>query len=230
MASLPPTPEEESVPADDRIIGKAIRASLVALVILAALFGAAVLMLKRKAPPAAPQLTVLSAPASPARAETDLPDAKFTDVTRESGIAFVHINGAYGEKLLPETMGGGVAFLDYDNDGHQDLLFINSTYWPGHVPENKPLPTPALYHNDGRGHFTNATPGSGLDISCYGMGVAIGDYDSDGFDDVLITGVGGNRLFRNSGGGKFQEVTVEAGVGGGHQRLDDLCGLRRLRQ
>src|SRR6266850_7506455 len=75
----------------------------------------------------------------------EIPFAKFTDITREAGIKFTHVNGAYGEKLLPETMGGGVAFFDYDNDGSQDLLFINSTYWPGHVPEGKQPPTLALY-------------------------------------------------------------------------------------
>ena len=111
-------------------------------------------------------------------------------------------------------MGGGVAFLDYDNDGNQDLLFVNSTYWPGHVPEGKQPPTMALYHNDGHGHFADVTPGSGLDVSFYGMGVAVGDYDNDGLPDVFITAVGGNHLFHNEGGGKFREVTKEAGVGG----------------
>jgi hypothetical protein len=129
-------------------------------------------------------------------------------------VNFIHDNGAYGEKLLPETMGGGVAFLDYDNDGSQDLLFVNSTYWPWHVPQGKPLPTMALYHNDGHGHFTDVTKGSGLDVNFYGMGVAVGDYDNDGLPDVFITAVGGNHLFHNEGGGKFREVTKEAGVGG----------------
>src|SRR4051812_35297209 len=76
----------------------------------------------------------------------DTPVAKFTDITRQAGIQFTHVNGAYGDKLLPEAMGGGVAFFDYDNDGHPDLLFINSNYWPGHVPEGKQAPTLALYH------------------------------------------------------------------------------------
>src|ERR1700690_4071549 len=141
----------------------------------------------------------LAAGLSAGAAPDEIPEAKFTDITREAGIDFVHNNGAYGDKLLPETLGGGVAFFDYDNDGHQDLLFINSTYWPGHVPEGKTPPAMALYHNDGHGHFTDVTQGSGLDISCYGMGVAIGDYDNDGLPDVFITAAGGNHLFHNDG-------------------------------
>jgi hypothetical protein len=144
----------------------------------------------------------------------EIPVAKFTDITTSAGIQFSHVNGAYGEKLLPETMGGGVAFLDFDSDGNQDLLFINSTYWPGHAPTNRPPPKMALFRNDGRGRFTDVTPGSGLDVSFYGMGVAVGDYDNDGLPDVFITAVQGNHLFHNEGGGKFREVTSEAGVGG----------------
>ena len=153
------------------------------------------------------------APAAPGGV-AEIPVAKFTDITREAGITFRHVNGAYGEKLLPETMGGGVAFFDFDNDGFPDLLFINSCYWPGHVPPGKSQPTMALYHNDGHGHFADVTQGSGLDITAYGMGVAIGDYDNDGLPDVFITAIGGNHLFHNEGGGKFREATQEAGVGG----------------
>jgi hypothetical protein len=147
-------------------------------------------------------------------ASDEMPTVRFTDITKEAGITFVHVNGAYGEKLLPETMGGGVAFFDFDGDGNQDLLFINSCYWPWQTPEGKPPPTMALYHNDGHGHFTDVTKGSGLDVSFYGMGVAIGDYDNDGLDDVFITAVGGNHLFHNEGHGKFRDVTREAGLAG----------------
>ncbi|HYG34610.1 MAG TPA: VCBS repeat-containing protein, partial [Clostridia bacterium] len=144
----------------------------------------------------------------------DVPLVKFTDITAAAGIRFVHNNGAYGDKLLPETMAGGVAFFDFNNDGHQDLLLVNSTYWPGHLPAGKQPTTSALYQNDGQGHFTDVTAGSGLDISFYGMGVAVGDYDNDGLVDLFITAVGGNHLFHNEGQGKFREVTQDAGVGG----------------
>ncbi len=213
--SLPPLPgQDELAPADDSIIGRAVRRSLVALLVASALVAATYFLLNQKPGRARLQLTPMSAPALPDTSQAEIPTAKFTDVTRASGITFVHNNGAYGEKLLPETMGGGVAFLDYDNDGHQDLLFVNSTDWPWHKTPAKTPATMALYHNDGKGHFTDATAGSGLDVSFYGMGVAIGDYDNDGLDDVFITAVGGNHLFHNEGNGKFRDVTAEAGVGG----------------
>jgi hypothetical protein len=152
-----------------------------------------------------------------------IPKARFTDVTTASGIHFVHNNGAYGEKLLPETTGGGVAFFDFDNDGHQDILFVNSTYWPWKIPDGKHPTTLALYHNDGSGHFTDVTAGSGLDVSLYGMGVAVGDYDNDGLVDVFVTAVGGNRLFRNLGQGKFADVTAPAAVGGNTNQWSTSC-------
>src|SRR5690349_19820597 len=157
---LPPDPlpkdvEAELAHTDDRIIGKAIRGSIAALVIIAALVGGAVLLLKHKTPQTASQPTKLSAPTSPSRPQAEIPFAKFADITKDAGITFTHTTGAYGDKLLPETMGGGVAFFDYDNDGHPDLLFINSSFWPDHVPSGKQPPTLALYHNDGHGHFTD---------------------------------------------------------------------------
>ncbi|HZR26519.1 MAG TPA: CRTAC1 family protein [Vicinamibacterales bacterium] len=122
---------------------------------------------------------------------------------------FSHTNGAFGKKYLPETLGSGVAFLDYDGDGWQDLLLVNSTSWPGRGPRA----TSALYHNNHDGTFTDVTRGSGLDVEMYGIGVAVADFDNDGRDDVYITALGGNRLFRNVGGGKFADVTKAAGVG-----------------
>src|SRR6266700_2698993 len=210
----PPEEHDEMVRADDAIIGQAVRWSLAVLLAVLVVLGGSILWLKRKPAQPLPQVTKIAAPLAPARSQADIPVAKFTDITRESGITFVHNNGAYGEKLLPETMGGGVESFDFDNDDKPDLLFINSTYWPWHIPPGTPPTTAALYHNDGSGHFTDVTAGSGLDVSFYGMGVAIGDYDNDGLEDVFITAVGGNHLFHNLGKGKFEEVTAQAGVGG----------------
>ena len=150
-----------------------------------------------------------------------IPTVRFTDITREAGISFVHVNGAAGEKLLPETMGGGVAFFDCDGDGDQDLLLVNGTRWPWDsksASAGKPA-TAALYRNDtspgGPIRLTDITAGSGIDVALYGMGVAIGDFDGDGLSDVYLTAVGGNHLFRNLGAGKFADVTSIAGTGGG---------------
>src|SRR5207253_4295432 len=128
--------------------------------------------LERKQSAPTTQATELDAPASRRLPTADIPTAPFSDVTKEAGIAFAHNSGAYGDKLLPETMGGGVAFLDFDNDGAQDLLFINSTWWPWHVPSGQKPTTMALYRNDGKGNFQDVTAGSGLDVSFYGMGAA----------------------------------------------------------
>ncbi len=207
-------PEEEEVAhLDDRVVGRAFGWSTLALVIVGAIAVGGVIYAKRTKPKPEPKVTQLSAPtAAPAQA-IQIPTAKFTDVTAEAGIRFVHNNGAYGEKLLPETMGSGVAFFDFDNDGAQDLLFVNSTYWPWDKnAASKPKATMALYRNDGHGKFTDVTAGSGLDLSFYGTGTAVGDFDNDGNTDVFITGVGDQRLFRNLGDGKFQDVTEAFGV------------------
>jgi hypothetical protein len=141
------------------------------------------------------------------------PEVRFTDVTRSAGIDFVHISGAYGERLMPETIGSGAAFPDYDRDGDQDLLLVNSRYWEGHAPSGEP-PRQALYRNDGRGSFEDVTEEAGLALTTYGMGVALGDYDGDGWDDLYLTSLNRNRLLRNEEG-RFRDVTAEAGVGGG---------------
>ena len=133
----------------------------------------------------------------------------FTDVTAQAGIRFKHNSGAFGKKYLPETMGSGVCFLDYDNDGWQDILFINSMDWPGHKSGKS---FPALYHNNQDGSFTDVTQQAGLAVEMYGLGCAVGDYDNDGNDDIYITAVGSNHLFRNLGNGKFADVTIKAGV------------------
>ena len=137
-------------------------------------------------------------------------EPRFVDVTEAAGIAFVHENGAFGEKYLPETMGSGVAFFDADGDGDQDLLFVNSRRWPGHRTE--PEPTAALYLNRGDGTFDDATAGSGLDVPLYGIGAAIADYDADGDQDIYLTVLGPNRLLENTGGGVFREAPHAASV------------------
>ena len=138
------------------------------------------------------------------------PGFRFTDVTSQAGIHFQHNSGAFGGKFLPETLGSGCAFLDYDRDGWQDILLINGADWPGHKKSRSTL---RLYHNNGNGTFTDVTVRAGLDVEMYGMGVAVGDYNNDGFPDILITCVGQNRLFRNTGKGTFVDVTTSSGLG-----------------
>jgi enediyne biosynthesis protein E4 len=132
----------------------------------------------------------------------------FTDVTAAAGIHFVHNAGKAGKKWLPETMGSGCAFFDFDGDGWLDILLINGSDL---APRGRHT-TAALYHNNHNGTFTDVTKGSGLDAEMYGMGVAIGDYDNDGRDDVYITALGGDHLFHNEGNGHFRDVTKEAGI------------------
>jgi hypothetical protein len=136
---------------------------------------------------------------------------EFRDVTAQAGIHFTHNNGAFGKKWLPETMGPGCAFLDYDNDGYEDILLVNGDDWPGHA---KAPTTMHLYHNNHDGTFTDVTRKAGLAVSMFGMGVAVGDYDNDGFDDVFVTAAGQSRLFHNNGNGTFTEVTKTAGMAG----------------
>jgi len=144
-------------------------------------------------------------------ANADSPAIQFHDVTQQAGIRFLHNNGAFGKKYLPETMGPGVAFIDYDNDGWPDIFLVNGMDWPGHVQKHS---TPKLYHNNHDGTFTDVTHKAGLDVEMFGMGVAVGDYDNDGFDDLFITAYGQNRLFHNNGNGTFTDVTTTAGLQG----------------
>jgi hypothetical protein len=138
------------------------------------------------------------------------PGFRLVDVTKSAGIQFQHNSGAYGGKLLPETLGAGCAFLDYDRDGWQDILLVNGMDWPGHKRQKSTL---HLYHNNRDGTFRDVTHTAGLDIEMYGMGVAVADFNNDGFPDILITCVGQNRLFKNSGKGTFIDVTDSSGLG-----------------
>jgi len=150
-----------------------------------------------------PPETLLASPAAPG--------FRFVDLTSSAGIQFRHNSGAYGGKLLPETLGPGCAFLDYDSDGWQDILLVNGTDWPGHKRDRSTL---KLYRNNRNGTFSDVTRAAGLDIEMYGMGVAAGDYNNDGYPDLLITCVGQNRLFKNTGKGTFVDVTKSSGLGG----------------
>jgi len=150
-----------------------------------------------------PPETLLASPAAPG--------FRFVDVTSSAGIQFRHNSGAYGGKLLPETLGPGCAFLDYDSDGWQDILLVNGTDWPGHKRDRSTL---KLYRNNRNGTFSDVTRAAGLDLEMYGMGVAVGDYNNDGYPDLLITCVGQNRLFKNTGKGTFVDVTKSSGLGG----------------
>ena len=137
---------------------------------------------------------------------------QFRDVTAQAGILFVHNNGAFGKKYLPETMGPGCAFIDYDNDGWPDIVLINGMDWPGHAKSG--ATTLKLYHNNHDGTFSDVTGKAGLAIPMYGLGVVVGDYDNDGYDDLFVTALGQSHLFRNNGNGTFSDVTKAAGLWG----------------
>ena len=142
---------------------------------------------------------------------SDPPAITFRDITAPAGIRFTHNTGAFGKKYLPETLGPGVAFIDYDNDGWPDIFLVNAMDWPGHAQKHS---TPKLYHNNRDGTFTDVTNKAGLNVEMYGMGVAVGDYDNDGFDDLFVTAYGQSRLFHNNGNGTFSDVTQKAGLAG----------------
>jgi hypothetical protein len=201
--------EYEEVSGDDRVIGRAFRVSLGVLLALATLGGGTYWWLNRPTVIAPVQVVQPQAPHALTH-EVNAPAVRFTDVTAAAGIDFVHTNGAEGDKLLPETMGGGSAFLDHDDDGDADILFVNGSAWPESASGAKA--TQALYANDGRGRFTNASAGSGLDATFYGMGAACADVDADGDTDVFFAAVGPNRFFEN-GGGRFAERDL--GLAGG---------------
>ena len=201
-------------PQDDAVIGRAMRWSL-GFFALCILFAAG--MKAATALFSSPEVAEQTAPdlavprALPERTPPRLP---LTDVTEAAGLAgFTHHTGATGEKLLPETMGGGAGFFDHDADGDPDLLLVDSSRWPWDGP---PAETGGarLYENDGAGRFADVTAGSGLGAPLYGMGCAFGDYDADGDPDVYLTAVGENKLYRNEGGGRFADVTAETATAG----------------
>ena len=214
----------------DAVIGQALKWSAVALVVISVCILVGFAWFAGEDTVDSGEEIVVDLPATRATPRSVMPTVTFTDITAEAGITFAHENGAFGEKMLPETMGGGCAFLDYDNDGDQDLLLVNSAYWPfdptgssERVQPTMAQPTMALYANNGNGTFTDVTVQVGLDHTFYGMGVAVGDYDNDGDVDLFFSAVGPNRLFRNESG-TFAPVD-EAGVGGDDRAWSTSAGF-----
>jgi hypothetical protein len=158
---------------------------------------------------------LLSSLAPALMAEPKPPGFGLADVTRSAGVHFQHYSGSFGAKFLPETLGPGCAFLDYDNDGWQDILFVNGCDWPGHErgEAQREASSLKLYRNNRDGTFSDVTRRAGLDVRMYGLGVAVGDYNNDGFIDIFVSGVGQSRLFRNTGRGAFEDVTKQSGLG-----------------
>lgn len=138
------------------------------------------------------------------------PLPQFTEITDEAGINFVHNNGAFGKKYLPETMGSGCAFLDYNGDGWQDIFLVNCRDWENQKTGKSEIP--ALYRNNQDGTFTDVTVVAGLNVSVYGMGVAVADYDNDGDVDIYLSSLNSDKLFQNVGDGTFLDVTEKAGI------------------
>jgi len=142
----------------------------------------------------------------------------FTDVAPAVGLKFLHVRGATPQHQLPETMGSGVAWLDFDNDGWMDLYVVQSgRFQPGRDTGQGTRDTSAqdrLYRNNGNGTFTDVTEKAKLQDDGYGMGAIAADYDNDGFVDVFVTNFGRNILYRNNGDGTFTDVTAKAGVAG----------------
>ena len=199
---------------DDAVVGVWFRRSLAAFGFIGVLI-AAVLLHRSRDPEALPEVAIEKQTPREVVTEGEAPAVSFTDITDIAGIDFIHTNGAEGEKLLPETMGSGAAFFDYDNDGDQDLLLVNSNHWPHSVKSSEAV-TSRLYANDGSGGFEDVSKSTGVDVAIYGTGVAVGDYDADGRTDVFLSAVGRNRLLRNTVRG-FVDVTDRAGAGGGDQ-------------
>lgn len=195
-------------------IGRVFHLSVLVFGAVALVVGLAVWLLDRpdrQPPPVDATVPPPLAVPPPDPATVALPSIPFTDVTADAGIDFVHVNGAYGDKLIPETMGSGLAFFDADNDGDPDLYLVNSTFWPDRADGRSA--SGRLYRNDGSGGFDDVTDAAGLRLEQYGMGVATGDFDNDGWTDLYLANLGRNRLLRNDGG-RFVDVTAVAGVAG----------------
>jgi hypothetical protein len=140
---------------------------------------------------------------------TQANDLRFTEISRQAGITFKHIFSPE-KKYIAESMSGGVALFDYDNDGYLDIYFVNSLTVD--LAKSRQKTRSALYHNNGDNSFTDVTDKAGVGDIGFGMGVAVGDYNNDGFEDLYVTCLGPNHLFKNNGNGTFRDVTLKAGV------------------
>ena len=145
--------------------------------------------------------------------EVAVPEARYREVATELGVHWNHVTGSSGLKYFPESMGTGIAFVDWDNDNDPDLIFVNGTKWPSGVGEGVDGYL-AAFENDGSGNFTDVTKAMNLKYNLYGTGIATGDYDGDGFIDLYITALGENLLLKNDQGRRFIDVTESAGVAG----------------
>lgn len=215
----------ESTESDDAVIGKALRNSLIVILLVALVVTSYIGISRYLQVEETANIVEADAPKLRAEAKVVLPQLPLTDITDEAGIRFVHHNGAVGEKLLPETMGSGAAWLDYDNDGDEDLLFVNCKPWPW-TPEteNSPKARCEFYENNGSGKFREVGERVGLALSLYGMGAAVGDFNNDGWIDVFISAVGENKLMMNDSG-HFVDVTADAGVAGSKDAWSTSSGM-----
>lgn len=139
---------------------------------------------------------------------------RFTDITTAAGVGFTHEVGAERRYFFPEIMGSGAAFIDYDNDGDLDIYLLNAGIPPdaSSASDSRKSPTNRLFRQEADGHFVDVTAGSGLDDPSFGMGVAVGDINNDGYPDIYVSNFGPDRLFLNRGDGTFEDITASAGI------------------
>ncbi len=214
--------EEEDVQ-NDAVIASALRASLVVIMLLGLpVIGILFYLNMNQAKQVSTEVEV-TLPDERQANEQEIPSLIMTDMRDSSGVEFAHESGREGKKLLPETMGSGTAVLDYNGDGHLDLVLVNSSRWPWDTRGPKDSPS-KLYAGDGAFHFEDVSEQAGIDFTMYAMGTAVGDYDNDGDPDIFLSAVGKNRLLRNDDG-QFQDVTDEAGVGGAEDAWGTSCGF-----
>lgn len=208
------TPDLEPDVENDEAIGRALRISVWMALSLTAIIGLTFTAIRLMNDETQAEVeTELELPKERELVEKEIPQLPFADITDSSGVDWTHVSGMEGEKLLPETMGGGVAVFDYDQDGDQDLLFVGGTTWEWSNAPNANPRSLCLYANDGQAQFTDVTEEAGLQANFYGMGPAVGDVDNDGWPDLFVSAVGGNRFFRNQEG-TFVDQTSESGLAG----------------